>query len=348
MKRSLLLVAALLVPAVASSSMTTSAADTTTTERTRRQFSAESRLPDGTPMTITVVDAAAAEGTAQAAIAAALARTGRLAGELGGLQTRLNALGKSEPLALSPDAFAMLERAVTLAAQTRGWFDITAPSQKAWFIARDWRRIELDPEARTITLKSDGMRFDLMRFGKGYLVDLAMAELIRHGIANARVAVGPIERNVGQDIFTPWSVRINVGDSGEAKFAHRALSYALTNVATAHVTPTGLGEGLIDARNHKPVANDGMRSVTTIATDAATATANGIAVYTLGTKNGIKYMLAHPEVKGIVVDDDGQLFASAGLGNANITRSPAAAPRVTYDGGSNDLRQRQREETTQE
>ena len=177
------------------------------------------------------------------------------------------------------------------------------------------------------------------------MVDLAMDEIKNRGINDAMVTVGPIQRNTGRNIFTPWNIRIDFGNSGNSKFAHRAFYYSLPNLATATVTPTGLGYNLIDAQNKKLVTDKEVRSVTTIATDASTATANAIAVYTLGTKNGIKYMLSHPEVKGVVVDQNGDFFASTELGMENVRHNTdSSKPYVTFDGGSNDLRKKKSEE----
>jgi FAD:protein FMN transferase len=339
----------ILIPTLASTAISTPSAENKGTAGSqRRQFTSQSSLMDGTAVYMTVIGTTATEGSSRAALSSAISRIQRLnTGILGsdGLTQKLDELGRGNPLTLSPDEYNMLSKAVTLAAQTRGWFDITAPSTKGWFTRRDWRRIDLDAESNTITLKSSGMKFDLERFAKGYMVDLAMNEIKSRGISDAMVRIGPIQRNTGRDIFTPWSIKIDFGNSGESKFAHRAFYYSLPNLSTATATPSGLGQGLIDAQSKKIVTDGTVRSVTTIAIDASTATANAIAVYTLGTKNGIKYMLSHPEVKGVVVDQDGDFYASTELEVGNVRRGTnSSKPYVTYDGGSNDLRKKKSEE----
>ncbi len=340
----------LLVPAMAVSAPTEARDESSpsTSALQRRQFDAQATLATNLPMSITIIATTAGEGQAHAAMSSAITRAAALAGELigpGGLQEKLNQIGAGKSIALSPDAFAFFKKAKLLAAQTNGWFDIAAPSPRGWFVQRDWRRIHLNPIDRTVSLKSSDMRFDLTRFAEGFLTDIALDALRSHGITNAQVMIGWAQRNIGNDIFTPWTVRIDFGAQGEAKFASRALSYSLPNVATATVTPSGLGRDLIDAHNRKPILNSDVRSVTTIAADAASAVANGIAVYTLGAKNGVKYLISHASVKGIVVAGDGALYASAGLDAATAKRASSEKPRISGDGGSNDLRQKEREES---
>jgi len=335
----------ILIPTLASTAISTPTAESASD---RRQFSTQTSLADGTRVYVTIIGTKATEGSSRAAMSSAISRIQRLNMSIlgaSGLTQKLDELDRGTPLTLTPDEYNMISKAVTLAAQTRGWFDITAPSTKGWFTRRDWRRIDLDPESNTITLKSKGMKFDLERFAKGYMVDLAMNEIKSSGIADAMVVIGPIQRNIGRDIFTPWSIAIDFGNSGDSKFAHRAFYYSLPNLATATATPAGLGQELIDAQNKKLVTGEALRSVTTIATDASTATANAIAVYTLGAKNGIKYMLSHHEVKGVIVDQNGNFFASTELGIENVRHNTdSSKPYVTFDGGGNDLRKKKSEE----
>ena len=115
--------------------------------------------------------------------------------------------------------------------------------------------------------------------------------------------------------------------------------------AAATVTPNGLGRGLIDGRNKEPVADGVMTSITIFANDATTATAFALAAYAVGPKHGIVYVEKHPEVKGVMVDNGGQLVASNGLGSTNKTitnRWPAEGTNR----GPNNLGQKRREEAS--
>lgn len=342
-------IALLLIPALALPALTTTkgkvAPSSVSSGPSFRQHSAQSQLSNGTPVVLTIIAAGVEEGRAQAAMSAALARAQTFERELfapGGLEAQLASLPRGQAIALSPDAFALISRAVEIAARTEGWFDIAGPSPANWFTQRDWRRIRLDPAAHTLSFKSDGMQLDLRRIALGYEADLCMEEISRHGFANAMVEVGPVRRVSGRDLFTPWSIQIGFGGDG-SQYAYRAFTYALTNIATATVTGDGLGSGLIDPRSKKVVSDTLMKSITTLANDATTATAYALASYTLGPRIGMRFVEAHPEVKGVLVDNDGKLFASTGLGATN-TQPPAESQPAGFDGGPNDLKQKQVEE----
>ncbi|MFH0799407.1 MAG: FAD:protein FMN transferase, partial [Pseudomonadota bacterium] len=214
---------------------------------------------------------------------------------------------------------------------------------KSFFLQRDWRRISMNNADRTVAFKSDGMRLDIKRFSPGFMVDLALDSIEKAGFANAMVRVGGAQRNIGRDIFTPWSIQIGLGGKSD-KLAHRALNYSISNVASATVTADGLGRGLIDPHSKRPVSNNLAQSTTVIAASAATATAYALAAYTLGPRIGLRFVEAHPEVKIIIVDTDGNLLASAGLGVSSPTALIDSQRTAPYDGGSNDLRQKQIEE----
>lgn len=341
MKKILLILSSIVIPA----SLAAASVDTSFSSASR-QFFSQAALADGTTVAVTIASYGADEQRANGAIASAIDRIRWLDYELfapEGIEAKINALPKGEVMKLPPDAFAMVEKAVELSAQTSSWYDVAAPAPGNAFTNRDWRRIVLDSANQALSFKSDMMKLDLRKIAHGYFVDMAMDELGRAGFENAMVEVGSVNRNRGRDIFTPWNVQIRFG-SAEDSFAYRVYNYSLSNIAVATVTPAGLGRDLIDGRNKNPVAANSMRSITIFAKDAATATAYALAVYTIGEKRGMKYVERHPEIKGTMVDNAGNLISSAGL---NLTGAQGAnqwsAPR-TGDGGSNDLRQKKQEE----
>jgi hypothetical protein len=151
---------------------------------------------------------------------------------------------------------------------------------------------------------------------------------------------------MGRDIFTPWSFQIGFGNRGDkgGELARRALNYSLSNVAATTVTSHDLGSGLMDPHSKQPASGNGSQSITVIAADASTSTAYALAAFVLGAKNGLKFVMSHPESKGIMVDSDGNLVASAGLGSASAPATVENQRSVASDGGPNDLRQKENEE----
>lgn len=311
-----------------------------------RQFSADAMLVDGTPVSITIVALSSDEGLANAATARATMRAMSIDRELfaaGGVAALINGLPPRQPMELSPDVFAMIKRATALSALTDGWFDVAAPSPKHTFTKRDWRRIDLDESSRTVMFKSEGMVLDLSRISKGYIADIIMDECIKAGFTNAMAQVGSMQRNIGRDIHTPWGIVVEFGSDKAAEHARRVYRYAISDVAAATVTPEGLGRGLIDPRNKKHVPEGVMRNATIVASDATTAVAFALATYVIGPRYGMKFIGAHPEVRGIIVDGEGNLNSSPGIVKS-LNGEPQ--PAVTTDGGPDDLRQKRREEAS--
>jgi thiamine biosynthesis lipoprotein len=110
---------------------------------------------------------------------------------------------------VSPDLFAVLARAAELSRITDGNFDVTVgPVVRLWRRSRrtrelpadadlaaaralvDYRKITLDPVARTARLAKPGMLIDLGGIAKGYAAEAAQAVLKEHGVTRALVAGG--------------------------------------------------------------------------------------------------------------------------------------------------------------
>ncbi|NOG93552.1 MAG: FAD:protein FMN transferase [Armatimonadetes bacterium] len=113
------------------------------------------------------------------------------------------------PVPVGGDLFEVLSVAQRISEATGGAFDVTggpvfrlwkeairerrAPTQAAIQDARTkvgWRLVELDAEARTVTLKSPGMQIDLGGIAKGYACDEAIESLAANGISRAMVEAG--------------------------------------------------------------------------------------------------------------------------------------------------------------
>src|SRR2546429_8376241 len=109
----------------------------------------------------------------------------------------------SEPL------FAVLTRALALARQSDGAFDITVgPFVALWRSARrtgrlpnraqldsaarrvGWRKVHADLATRSIRLDTAGMRLDLGGIAKGYILDQALLVLGRYGVTRALIQAG--------------------------------------------------------------------------------------------------------------------------------------------------------------
>lgn len=117
--------------------------------------------------------------------------------------------GEGRAVPLSPDLWHVLSRAQHIARETDGAYDVTiGPVVSLWRKARrekqlpradllaaalnavGWRKMKLDPQARTATLLVPHMRLDLGSIAKGYAIDEALSVIGTNGIRSALVTGG--------------------------------------------------------------------------------------------------------------------------------------------------------------
>ncbi len=312
-----------------------------------RQFIQSVALSNGVGATITVVADQSEESRVSGIIGQTLSELSRVdlaangAGE--GEIAKINALTKGQQITLSDEVFNFIAKARELAEQTKGWFDITHSEAGGWFSANNYRKVSLNGETKTLSFKADGMQIEVSTIWPAYLADLAMTKATAEGLTDVKIEIGNVSRNVGQDIYTPWKVAVNIPNPNSQN-AYRAYEYSFANKAVATLTPEKLnGTTLIDPRNNQPVSNN-FRNVTVFGGDSMTASAFAVALYTLGPKDARAFAEDHPEVKGIFVDDAGQLSSSRELTITHKNYATEEQPAVTVDRGPNDVKQKQREE----
>jgi FAD:protein FMN transferase len=117
--------------------------------------------------------------------------------------------GQDQEVRVSPDLWAVLERAQQLAERSHGAFDVTVgPCVVLWRQARrqgalpdparlakarlavGYDKMQIDPQRHTVKLLAPNMRLDLGGIAKGYAVDQALRTLARRGITSALVSGG--------------------------------------------------------------------------------------------------------------------------------------------------------------
>ena len=122
---------------------------------------------------------------------------------------RVNAGARAAPVAVGPETFAVIERALHFSRATDGAFDITVgPLIALWRRAAEAQRlptptalervraqigsgrVDLDRDARTVLFLADSVRLDLGGIAKGFAIDEAVEALRGAGIAAGIVEVG--------------------------------------------------------------------------------------------------------------------------------------------------------------
>ncbi len=229
-----------------------------------------------------------------------------------GLQDQINTLKKNQALSLPTRLLTFIQHAKDLSGNTKGWFDITSHSKGSLFANISWRRLKVNMKKKTLTLKKEFMTIDLAQISKGYFADQAINTLVKRGYNNIRAQIGTSIRNIGNDLHSSWQFEIAFG--GDTKrYAHRAYSYNISNAAVSKLTPTQLPKTFVDGHTKQRINHHDFQSVTIFAHNASTATAYGLAIFAMGKKMATSFIDGHPEIKGIIVFNDGTVHTSDGL-----------------------------------
>jgi thiamine biosynthesis lipoprotein len=142
----------------------------------------------------------------------------------------VNALAAERPVSVDPELFALLDRCLSHTRDTNARFDIAVGSlMRAHGFRSPWPGspsrdspepawgsdlIVLDPAACTVRFRSPGVSIDLGAIAKGFVLDLARADLNEFGVTHALIhggtssvlAIGP------RPDASPWRVRLLADD----------------------------------------------------------------------------------------------------------------------------------------
>ena len=275
--------------------------------------------------------------TANAAAEAAFARISQLNDSLSDYDadselSRLSqTAGEDRAVPVNADLWTVLERSQALARRTDGAFDVTVgPVVNLWRKARrekqlprgdrlaearaavGWRKLELDPRARTAKLLVPEMRLDLGAIAKGYAVDEALKVLRARGVTRALVAGGGDMAAGDAPPDKPgWRIEVaplDVTNAPQARLVmlrNRALATSgdifqhveIDGVRYSHIVDPRTGMGLTD---HS--------LVTVIAPDCTTADSLATAVSVLGPAKGLKLVEQTPRVAAHIVRRPGTVI----------------------------------------
>jgi FAD:protein FMN transferase len=245
---------------------------------------------------------------------------------------RLNAASGS-PVVVSHDTYYVVARAIGSWRATHGWFDPTVldaleaagydrdfaaladgsdPGPQHCTPAPGCAGIELFPLLRAVQLPS-GVRIDLGGIGKGTAADLVVDDLLAAGAAGACVDLGGDVRVGGRGPEDgAWRIDVDptLAPDRTLRLAAGAVATS-TRVRRAWVRNGRAQHHLIDPRRGIPAAS-GLRSVTVVAAEAATAEVLAKAAFVAGPDAG-RALLADHDVTGLLVSDDGAVEPLPGL-----------------------------------
>jgi thiamine biosynthesis lipoprotein len=269
--------------------------------------------------------------TAGRAASAAFARIAALDNTMSDYQPsselmRLAKKSGGSPVPVSEDLFRVLQAAQDLANRTDGAFDVTVgPVVRLWRRARrqhelpepdrlqmarnlvGYKKLRLDPHARTAQLLVPGMVLDLGGIAKGFAADEALAVLKKAGIRSALIAGGgDIAVSNPPPGKTGWTIGIASFESPQ-KLPTRYLLLHDAAVSTSgdveqHVEIGGKRYShIIDPRTGQALA--GRSSVTVVAPNGTASDTLATALSVLDPEKGLELIRSTPGTAALITTE---------------------------------------------
>ena len=244
----------------------------------------------------------------------------------------LNRSAADGPVMVSDELFGLIMRSLDISVLTRGAFDITYDSVGQHYDFREGRRpdadtistelpnldyrfVEPDRQAGTISFAEQGVRINLGGIAKGYAVERGVDILRRYGVAHARVTAGGDSRLLGDRRGQPWMVGVqNPRDRTTVAITIPLENEAISTSGDYERFFEEDGERyhhIIEPTTGEPAGE--VRSTTIIGPDAVLTDALSTSVFVMGVDRGLRLIATLPDYEGIVIDDQGRMFYSDGL-----------------------------------
>ncbi|MGI9238260.1 MAG: FAD:protein FMN transferase [Woeseiaceae bacterium] len=246
--------------------------------------------------------------------------------------SKINRQAALEPVVAGEELFQLVQRSLDISVLTRGAFDITydsvgqhydfrsrkKPDSDTVAAARqniDYRFVELDLVAHTVSFRREGVRINLGGIAKGYVVERGIDILRRYGLKHAIVTAGGDSRLLGDRRGRPWMVGIR-DPRVDGKVA---ISVPLVDEA---ISTSGDYERYFEedgVRYHHIITPEtgtpasGVHSATVFGPDAVITDALSTSVFVMGVEQGLILIATLPDYESIVIDSEGRVYYSDGL-----------------------------------
>ena len=244
----------------------------------------------------------------------------------------INNQAAKHPVKISSELFNLIQQSLKISKLSKGAFDITFASVGQFYDYRkklqptkkelasnlkkiNYKHIKLNKKNQTIFFTQPGTKIDLGGIAKGHAVDRSIEILQSNGITQAMVSAGGDTRIIGDKGGRPWYVGIrHPRDKNKS-----AVILPLSQTA---ISTSGDYERYFikdNVRHHhiiKPSTGDSareLRSVSILGDDSTTVDALSTTVFILGLNKGMKLISTRPNTEAIIIDNNGQMFYSAGL-----------------------------------
>lgn len=244
----------------------------------------------------------------------------------------INRRAANDPVLAGDELFQLIQRSLDISVLTLGAFDITYESVGQHYDFRNrqrpddatvaeerklinWKFVELDQAAGTVSFREQGVRINLGGIAKGYVVERGINIMRRNGIEHGIVTAGGDSRLLGDRRGQPWMVGIrDPREDGQV-----AISVPLEDEA---ISTSGDYERYFEesgVRYHHiltpstGVPASGVHSATVFGPDAVFTDALSTSVFVMGVDKGLRLIASLPDYESIVIDADGRIYYSDGL-----------------------------------
>lgn len=248
----------------------------------------------------------------------------------------VNAAAGTNPVKVSEDTLYVITKALDFSRLTGGAFDPTVgPLVKLWNIGTDYAAVPapadlqkslpllnykdvlIDNTNRTVKLAKPGMAIDLGAIAKGYAADEIARILAAHKVKAAVVDLGGNVLVFGQKKDgSPWRVGVQDPASDRGDYLGLVSGKGMTVVTSGIYERFFIEKGvryhhILDTKTGYPVDN-GLVSVTIIASASIDADALSTSVFALGLHKGMELVKSLPDIKAVFIDTKQNIYLSPG------------------------------------
>ncbi len=186
----------------------------------------------------------------------------------------------------------------------------------------NWRGVHVN--GSTVQLADPEACLELGGIAKGYIADGVLDVLARHGVEHAIVNLGGnVAVMGGRPDGTPWQVGLRqpIASHGIPVTA----TFAAVGVASGSVVTSGVYERaftsdgkayhhIIDPRTGFPAESD-VVSATVVSHTSLEGDGYSTSLILMGVEGALQFAAQHPEIDIVLVDTQGRVFATPGIGN---------------------------------
>jgi thiamine biosynthesis lipoprotein len=250
--------------------------------------------------------------------------------------SHINDAAGRQPVTVSADTLAIIEKSLWVSSLTDGAFDITIGVYKGlWKFDEDkdgtlpdpaevkrrrklvsWHDVIIDKKKSTVMLRRRGQAINLGGIAKGYAVDAAVRAIRAAGLRDFIVKAGGDLFAAGRKGDRAWRVGIQ-----DPRAPHGQIIFELGVTDQAfntsgdyerYVIKDGVRyHHILDARTGFPARET--RSVTLLAPDSFTADALDTAIFAVGPERGMKIVAGIKDLEAVIVDAHNQVHITPGL-----------------------------------